>query len=312
MGARRARERAVAPMSQAVAIGVFDGLHLGHTDILHAALVRAHAAGGNCVVVSFDPHPDVVLAKSFSTVAPLTPLAEKRRRMAGLGVDEFDVLPFTRELSALSPESFVERYLVERHHPTALVVGENFALGHRRAGDVSYLRRLGATCGFEVVAVPLRVLDGAPISSTRIRESLSRGEVRAAERMLGRRYTLAGTVVRGEAIGRTLGFPTANLRLHEEKFLPGFGIYAGWARIEGETGNHAAAISIGVRPTYGGQVPTIEAFLLDWRGELVGRSLELELVDWLRPELRFEGPEALRAAIARDVDETRKRLAAPA
>jgi riboflavin kinase/FMN adenylyltransferase len=299
-------------MSQAVAIGVFDGLHLGHADILHAALERARAGGGRCVVVSFDPHPDVVLATSFATVAPLTPLAEKRERMATLGVDEFDVLPFTRELSALSPESFVERFLVERHHPTALVVGENFALGHRRAGDVPYLRRLGPTYGFEVEAVPLRRLDDAPISSTRIREALSRGQVREAERMLGRRYTLAGTVVRGEAIGRTLGFPTANLRLHEEKFLPGFGIYAGWARIARSADLHAAAISIGVRPTYGGQVPTIEAFLLDWSGELVGRELELELVDWLRAELRFDGPAALRAAIARDVEETRRRLAAPA
>jgi len=299
-------------MSQAVAIGVFDGLHLGHADILHAALRRAREGGGRCVVVSFDPHPDVVLAKSFATVAPLTPLAEKRERMAALGVDEFDVLPFTRELSALSPESFVERYLVERHHPTALVVGENFALGHRRAGDVPYLRGLGPTYGFEVEAVPLRRLDDAPISSTRIREALSRGQVREAERMLGRRYTLAGTVVRGEAIGRTLGFPTANLRLHEEKFLPGFGIYAGWVRIARAAELHAAAISIGVRPTYGGQVPTIEAFLLDWSGELVGRELELELVDWLRAELRFDGPEALRAVIARDVEETRRRLASPA
>jgi len=299
-------------MSQSVAVGVFDGLHLGHRDILGAALGRARASGGRCVVVSFDPHPDVVLARAFVAQAPLTPLNEKRERLLALGVDAFDVLPFTREMASLSPDAFVERYLVERHHLGALVVGENFALGHKRAGNVAYLTRMGERDGFAVEAVPLRILEGGPISSTRIREALSAGRVAEAARLLGRRYSLAGTVVHGEAIGRTLGFPTANLRLHEEKFMPALGVYAAWSRIDGAAERVPTALSLGTRPTFGGRVPVVEAHLIDWSGELVGRPLEVELADWLREERTFDGPEPLRHAIAADVAETRRRLAAGA
>ena len=301
-------------MSNAVTIGVFDGLHLGHRDILARALARARhpatppSAGGRCIVVSFDPHPDLVLAKSFRALPPLTPLPEKRERLRELGVDAFEVLPFTRELASLSPEEFVERHLVGPFRPAWLVVGENFALGHRRAGDIPRLIQIGRSSGFEVDAVPMRMLDGLPVSSSRIREALAVGRVVEAGRLLGRRYRLSGTVVRGEAIGRTLGFPTANLRLHEEKLVPAHGIYAVWVHLE-DAAPIPGAMSIGVRPTFGGQVPTLEVHLIDWSGDLVGRDLEVEFVDWLRREERFETPAQLSAAIQRDVAEVRVRLA---
>jgi riboflavin kinase/FMN adenylyltransferase len=297
-------------VSTVVAIGVFDGLHLGHQRILLRARERARAAGVRAVVVSFDPHPDVVLARVFQPVPPLTPLPEKRARLRALGLEALEVLPFTRELAALEPEAFVDRHLVGPHAPRALVVGEGFALGRGRAGDVARLRDLGRARGFEVEAVPLHAVDGAPVSSTRIRAALAEGRVADAARWLGRRYDLVGRVVTGEAIGRTLGYPTANLRLHEEKLVPRNGIYAVWARIEGESVWREGALSIGVRPTFGGQVRTLEVHLLDWDGELVGRDLEVEMVDWLRPELRFESPEALVVAMGGDVAETRRRLAA--
>ena len=297
-------------MSDAVAVGVFDGLHLGHAEILARAVAAARERGGRCVVVSFDPHPDVVLASSFQPLAPLTPLPEKRERMRAMGVHVLDVIPFTRELAALEPEAFVERHLVEPHHPAVLVVGEDFALGKRRAGNVARLRAIGATRGFEVVAMPLRALDGGPVTSTRIRSLLGEGRVAEAARLFGRHYSLGGTVVTGERIGRSLGFPTANLRLHVEKLVPAHGIYAAWARIGGAPERLAAALSIGVRPTFGGQTRTIEAHLLDWEGDLVGQELELEFVDWLRAEEKFESPDALRNAMAGDVAETRRRLAA--
>jgi riboflavin kinase / FMN adenylyltransferase len=296
-------------MSDALTIGVFDGLHSGHRDILARALARAHEGGGRCIVVSFDPHPDLVLAPSFRAFAPLTPLPEKREMLRGLGVDTFEVLPFTRELAALSPEEFVDRHLVNVFRPAWLVVGENFALGARRAGDIPRLRAIGATRGFAVDAVPLREVEGAPLSSTRIRNALAEGRVADAGRLLGRWYTLSGTVVEGDAIGRTIGFPTANLRLSEEKFLPALGIYAVWVRIGDARERIAGAMSIGVRPTFGGQATTLEVHLIDWSGELVGRTLHVELVDWLRPELRFENIGALTDAIAGDVAETRVRLA---
>jgi len=297
-------------VSDAVAVGVFDGLHLGHAEILARAVAAARERGGRCVVVSFDPHPDVVLASSFQPLAPLTPLPEKRERMRAMGVHVLDVIPFTRELAALEPEAFVERHLVEPHHPAVLVVGEDFALGKRRAGNVARLRAIGATRGFEVVAMPLRALDGGPVTSTRIRSLLGEGRVAEAARLFGRHYSLGGTVVTGERIGRSLGFPTANLRLHVEKLVPAHGIYAAWARIGGAPERLAAALSIGVRPTFGGQTRTIEAHLLDWEGDLVGQELELEFVDWLRAEEKFESPDALRNAMAGDVAETRRRLAA--
>lgn len=296
-------------MSGAVTIGVFDGLHLGHRDILLHALERAREDGGPCAVVSFDPHPDLVLAPSFRALPPLMPIPEKRERLLELGVHAFEVIPFTRELAALQPEEFVDRYLLGPFRPAWLVVGENFALGARRAGNPARLAELGRARGFRVDAVPLRTLEGAPVSSTRIRECLAEGRVAEAGRLLGRRYALWGTVVRGEAIGRTLGFPTANLRLHEEKFVPSHGIYAVWARIDDQPHPVAGAMSIGVRPTFGGETPTLEVHLLDWSGELVGRALEVEFVDWLRPEVRFESPAALVEAMKDDVRRVRQRLA---
>jgi riboflavin kinase / FMN adenylyltransferase len=293
-----------------VAIGVFDGLHLGHVKILEHALARARARNGRCVVVSFDPHPDLVLAQGgFRFPAPLTPLPEKRARLLAMGVERLVVLPFTRELAALEPEEFVARHLVEPFHPERLVVGEGFALGRGRAGTVERLRQIGAAQGFQVDAVPLLELEGGPISSTRIRDLLGEGQVADAARLLGRPYELEGTVVTGHGLGKVLGFPTANLRLHEERLVPADGIYAVRARLEPGGPWRPAAMSIGVRPTFDGTVRQIEVHVLDWNGDLVGRPVGVQMVDWLRPELKFESPEALVAAMDRDLVETRRRLA---
>jgi riboflavin kinase / FMN adenylyltransferase len=300
-------------VSGSVAIGIFDGVHLGHRAILERALARAHAPGtkGRCTVVSFDPHPDVVLAREgFRPPLPLTPLDEKRALLMALGIDAFVVLPFTRELASLTPEDFVDRYLVRPYAPAWLVVGEGFALGRGRSGTCDRLRAIGATRGFEVEEVPLIQLDGAPISSTRIRERLGQGDVAGAERLLGRRYRIRGRVVTGDGRGRTLGFPTANLELGEEQLVPADGVYAVLASIDGAPEWIPAAMSIGLRPTFGGQTRTLEVHVLDWSGDLVGRRLAVEFVAWLRPERRFDGPEPLIAAMRDDVAATRRLLAA--
>jgi riboflavin kinase/FMN adenylyltransferase len=270
----------------------------------------ARARGLRTVVVTFDPHPDVVLARPFRAVLPLTPIPEKRERLRARGIDHLEVIPFTRELAGLAPEAFVGTHLVEPLEMKRLVVGADFALGKGRAGHVGRLAEIGAAMGFSVEAVPLLELDGEIVSSSRIRELLGAGHVAEAARLLGRRYDLGGRVVPGEAIGRTLGYPTANLRLDEEKFLPADGVYAAWARLEGEAVLRPAAASLGTRPTFGGATHAIEAYLLDWSGDLTGRELSVELVDWVRGQERFEGPEPLRAAMARDVAAVRGRLAA--
>jgi riboflavin kinase/FMN adenylyltransferase len=203
----------------------------------------------------------------------------------------------------------VADHLVAPYAPHTLVVGENFALGRGRAGDVPRLREIGERLGFAVEAVPLLERDGAPVTSTRIRRLLGEGRVREAARLLGRRYGLTGRVVAGDGIGRTLGVPTANLRLSEEKLVPAHGIYAVWVRLAGESATRPGAMSIGVRPTFGGQVPTLEVHLLDWNGDLLGSEVEVEFAEWLRPELKFESPAALAAAMRDDLAETRRLLA---
>ncbi len=295
-------------MSAALSVGVFDGVHLGHRQILERAIARARAAGGRCIVLSFDPHPDLVLRPDFRAEPPLTPMPEKRERLRALGVDELVVLPFTRELAATGPEEFVERHLVAPYRPFALVVGENFALGRRREGNVQRLREIGATRGFEVDAVPLVEMGGSAVSSTRIRALLGEGRVADAAKLFGRPYSLGGAVVSGDAIGRTLGFPTANLRLSDEKLVPAYGIYAVRARIGGEREWRPGAMSVGVRPTFGGQVRTLEVHLIDWNGDLRGRDLDVEFVEWLRPERRFDDTAQLVAAMRVDVSEARNIL----
>lgn len=292
-----------------VAIGVFDGLHLGHRAILDRALARARAEAARCVVVSFDPHPALVLNPGgFHWVAPLTPLEEKRERLLALGVDELRVIPFTRELSRLEPEEFVREELVRPFQPLALVVGCDFALGRGRSGSVERLAEIGCHEGFDVDAVPLLEIDGARVSSSRIRELLGAGRVEEAAHLFGRRYDLKGTVVRGHGVGRTLGFPTANLRLHEEKLVPADGIYVARARLGDDSEWRAAAMSIGVRPTFDGRERQLEVFILDWNRDLVGAEIDVEFVSWLRTEKKFDTPDQLVAAIADDVAETRRRL----
>ena len=293
-------------MSGAVAVGVFDGMHLGHRVLLARALERAQ--GEPTVAVSFEPHPDVVLAREFRPYAPLTPLPEKLARISRMGI-ELRVLAFTRELAALEPDVFVERHLVAPFAPRWLVVGEDFALGRARAGNVARLRELGEQHGFQVDALPLHVADGAPVTSTRIRALLAEGRVAEAARLLGRPYGFTALVVGGDRKGRTLGFPTANLRLHDEQQVPAHGIYAVWVRLSGERDWRMGAMSVGVRPTFGGGLRTLEVHLLDWSGDVYGQDLEVAFADWLRPERAFAGAGELVEAMRDDVVESRLRLA---
>jgi len=272
------------PKPRAVALGTFDGVHLGHRRVLDAAL----AAGSTPTVVTFDPHPRVALGYG---VELLVPLERRLELLSEAGIEETLVVDFDLELAQLPPEAFAERVL--RPLGTEVVVaGSNFRFGRGRAGDLALLERLG----FDARPVPL--VDG--VSSTRIRDLLRAGEVDRAAKLLGRPAELAGTVVAGDARGGTLGFPTANLRPEPELLVPGFGIYAGAAD------GHLAAISIGTNPHYGGDERRIEAFLLDFAGDLYGKRLTLELWRRLRDEQAFGSEAELIAQIDRDVEATRR------
>jgi riboflavin kinase / FMN adenylyltransferase len=269
---------------RAVALGTFDGVHLGHRRVLEAAV----AAGHTPTVVTFDPHPRLALGYGVRLLATL----ERRLELIGeTGVQDTLVVDFDLELAQLAPEEFVDRIL--RPIGTEVVVaGASFRFGRGRTGDLTLL----GEAGFDARAVPL--VEG--VSSSRIRDLLRGGEVERAARLLGRPAEVDGTVVAGDARGGTLGFPTANLRPDPRLLVPGYGIYAGAAE------GHRAAISIGTNPHYGGGERRIEAFLLDFAGDLYGRRLVLQLWERLRDERAFESEEELVAQIARDVDATRR------
>jgi riboflavin kinase/FMN adenylyltransferase len=273
----------LAPARRAAAIGTFDGVHLGHRRVLDEAL----GLGLTSTVVTFDPHPRTALG---NRVELLTTLERRLELLAELGVDEAVVVPFDLEFARTTPEAFAERYLLAVG-AEVVAAGASFRFGHRRAGDLALLERLG----LDVRAVPL--VGG--VSSSAIRELLKAGEIAGAARMLGRPPEVDGIVVGGDARGGTLGFPTANIRPDPELLVPAYGIYAGSAH------GHRAAVSIGVNPHYGGREQRIEAFLLDYEGDLYGRRLLVELWRRLRDERAFEDEAGLVAQIARDVEETR-------
>ena len=271
------------PTDRAVAIGTFDGVHRGH----RAAIDVAQEAGLRSTVVTFDPHPRLVLGYD---VQLLTTLRRRIELLKEAGPDDILVLEFTHELSRLEPEEFVAEVL-EPIGTKTVVAAETFRFGRARKGDVDLLRRLG----IEVVDVPL--VEG--VSSSRIRELLAEGRLREAAELLGRPHELEGTVVSGDQRGGTLGFPTANLAVERHLLVPAYGIYAG-AALGGR-----AAISIGVNPHYGGSERRIEAFLLDFEGDLYGKELGIELWERLRDERAFESEEDLVRQIALDVEATR-------
>jgi riboflavin kinase / FMN adenylyltransferase len=280
--ARSASE--LEPVPRAVAVGSFDGVHLGHRRVLRAIV----DAGLRPTVVTFDPHPRTVLGNRVELVATL----ERRLELLeGAGVEETLVVEFTPELAGWEPEEFAEQLL--RSIGTEVVAaGENFRFGRARRGDLGLLSRLG----LDTRTVPL--VEG--VSSTRIRQLLSAGEIATAARLLGRPPEVEGLVVAGDERGGTLGFPTANLRVDPELLVPAYGIYAGQAA------GHRAAVSIGVNPHYGGSERRVEAFLLDFTGDLYGQRLIVELWQRLRDERAFDTEEELIAQIADDVQRTRQ------
>lgn len=288
-----------------VTIGVFDGVHTGHQATIGHAVERAHELGLPAVVVTFDPHPSEVV-RPGSHPAMLTGPARKAELMEALGVDVLCVQPFTLDFSRLSADQFVHDVLVEHLHAALVVVGENFRFGHRAAGDVELLSRLGRTFGFAVEPAPLVTGDGTVFSSTYVRACVDAGDVGAAAAVLGRPHRLEGVVVRGDQRGRELGFPTANLMVARYAAVPADGVYAAWLIRGGD--RLPAAVSIGTNPTFAGQERRVEAYVLDFDGDLYGERLALDFVAHLRPTLKFDGVGPLVEAINDDVARTRKVL----
>jgi riboflavin kinase/FMN adenylyltransferase len=279
-----------------VAVGTFDGVHLGHREVI----------AGSDSVLTFDPHPVSVVAPQHTPRLLTTP-ERKAELIASLGVQEMIVIPFDTEFAKLSAEQFIDQVLVDALGAAQVSVGENFRFGHRAQGDAALLSADGR---FHTVVHPLLELDGEIVSSSHIRGLLQAGEVAEANRLLGSTFRLAGEVAHGDERGRELGFPTANLVPDEELACPGHGVYACLSYEDGAQ-PRPAAVSIGVRPTFDtGRVELIEAYVLDFDGDLYGKNLTLEFLERLRGERRFDSVEALVDQMRLDVERTREIAAA--
>jgi riboflavin kinase / FMN adenylyltransferase len=290
-------------------IGEFDGVHRGHQRLVERAREIAQARNLPVVVITFDPHPDEVI-RPGSHPPLLTTSRRRAELLAGLGADAVLVLPFSLEFSRLSPDEFIRVVLSERLHAAVVVVGENFRFGHKAAGDVSLLARLGEKYDFTAEGVPLLVVDGVTISSTYIRERLAVGDVVAAAQALGRPHRVEGVVVRGHMRGRGLGFPTANLETPPYTATPADGVYAGWLTsldLDGsEVSRWPAAISVGTNPTFGVGDRTVEAYALDRDDlDLYGAHAAIDFAARLRGTERFDSIEALVTQMHRDVSQAR-------
>jgi len=287
-----------------IAIGVFDGVHIGHRALIRQAAARAKQQSGRAIAATFDPLPIQALAPGAPPSA-LSDLDERTRLLQEAGANDVVIFHFTKEFAALTADEFVRR-LTSAGEVRQILVGEDFQFGHDRGGDVRTLAGAGSRFGFEVVVATPVTLDGEVVSSTRIRNALLAGDVESAARLLGRPYSVRGTVVRGDQRGRALGFPTMNLAVPRERLLPRDGIYALWATVNGQ--RVPAAASLGVRPTFGGGDRVLEAYLLGWSGDAYGDRIEAAFVKRLRDELRFASAAELSTQIAHDVEETRKAL----
>ena len=287
-----------------VCIGAFDGLHLGHQALVRHAVARAHVLGVEAAALSFEPLP----REFFAAASPpprLGPVRAKFEGLRGLGADVVGLLRFDARMAAMSPEAFVDAVLVQRLRAREVWVGPGFRFGHKRAGDLATLQALGREAGFIAGEIEPLVVDGERVSSTHIRTALVAGDFEHAARLLGRPYAVSGRVVRGKQLGRTLGFPTANLRFPKTPALSG--IYATWVHGVGDA-PWPSVSSFGTRPTVDGVEPLLEAHLFDFAGDLYGRHIEVEFVAKLRDELKFPDLPSLTEQMHRDADDAREIL----
>jgi riboflavin kinase/FMN adenylyltransferase len=291
-----------------VAIGVFDGVHLGHQAVISTSAEHARATNGTPVVVTFDPHPEKVLRPE---AAPhlLTATRHKIALIRDLGVEHLLIIPFDKQFAATEPEDFVQQLVKHSKPLREICVGHQWSFGKNRRGNLELLKKLGAKFDFNVVGIPPVTVNGEVVSSTRVRQALEVGDLGKAATMLGREYTILGTVVRGDNLGKKIGFPTANLSAHNEQFPPN-GVYFAEAKLDGII--YPGVVNLGYRPTVvtGRSERILEIHFFDFERDIYGKDLELRFIRYLRPEKKFESVEALVRQIDLDVKLARELSAA--
>ncbi len=282
-----------------VTSGTFDGVHLGHQKILARLTETAQTFGGETVVLTFWPHPRMVVSKDSQHLKLLSTLEEKIELLRQNGVGHLVVIPFTREFSELSSEEFIQQILVSKIGTKKLVIGYDHHFGRNREGSFEYLQQHAPRYGFDIEEIPRQEIEHITVSSTKIRQALLEGDTGIASELLGRNYTFTGIVVKGRQLGRTIGYPTANVHVTENyKLIPSDGIYAVRVVVRGQT--LGGVMSIGFRPTVNGTNRTQEVYIFDFKDDVYGEKMTVELVEYIRPELKFDGLEALTKAIDAD------------
>jgi riboflavin kinase / FMN adenylyltransferase len=282
----------------ALTVGSFDGVHLAHLDVIGHAVAAASSERAWPALITFEPHPRCVLDPA-NCPQSITTLSEKLSLLERAGVEHAIVLRFDRELAALSPQDFIDR-LSAVMDIRRWVIGFDFAFGRGRTGNADWLR----THGHQVEVVPPYQIDGHELHSSEVRRLITAGDIEHANRLLGREYSMSGPVEAGDRVGRQLGFPTANIGIEPNKLVPAFGAYAGRARAP--EGDFVAALSVGYRPTFGGTQLRVEAFLLDFEGDLYQQRLDLRFIRYLHPDIKFPTPNDLVQQLQKDVADTRR------
>lgn len=288
-----------------VTIGTFDGVHTGHKSILEQLKREAARIGGETVIITFHPHPRKVIVSGQPAIHLINTIDEKIELLEKNGIDHLVVVPFTDDFSQQSPEEYIEKFLVEKFHPHTVIIGYDHRFGKNRLGDYKLLEEYSARLGFNLMEIPAHVINDNTVSSTRIREAVLHGNTDVANTLLGYDFFFEGTVVDGNKLGRTLGYPTANLRIENaEKLVPGNGIYAVELEIKGRPGRLKGMMSIGIRPTIGGTDRVFEVNIFDFNEDIYGATVRVYIRKYLRSEVKFNGLDALVEQLGKDKEDT--------
>ncbi|MFI5132821.1 MAG: bifunctional riboflavin kinase/FAD synthetase [Chitinophagales bacterium] len=292
-----------------ITIGTFDGVHMGHRQIIDKLKTEAKTINGETVIITFHPHPRKVIASTILGVRLINTLDEKLELLEQLGIDHVVVVPFTDAFANQPAVDYVKNFLIDKFHPHTIIIGYDHRFGKERKGDYLLLEKMAVQCGYELKEISKHVLDEISISSTKIRESLLEGKIEVADKLLGYEFFFSGIVVHGDKLGRKLGYPTANLKIpDEEKITPGNGIYAVYARPEGFDKRLKGMMSIGFRPTVDGKKRVIEVNIFDFDKEIYDETLKVYVKKYLREEIKFNGLDDLVKQIGMDKIESLKIL----
>lgn len=292
-----------------ITIGTFDGVHMGHRQIIDKLKSEAKANNGETVIITFHPHPRKVVSSTILGIRLINTLSEKIEILEQLGIDHLVVVPFTDAFANQPAEDYIKNFLVDKFHPHTIIIGYNHRFGRDRLGDYRLLERKAEEYKFRIKEIPKHILENISISSTNIREAILHGDIATADILLGYEFFFSGIVVHGNKLGRKLGYPTANLKItDEEKIIPGNGIYAVYAQTEDSSERKKAMMSIGFRPTVDGKTRVIEVNIFEFDEDIYDQTLKVYVKKYLREEIKFEGLDALVEQIGKDKVESLKVL----